>query len=31
MVDKKRKHPKEIIKAEANSLNFFLCGWNSGT
>ena len=22
MVDKKRKHPKEIIKAEANSLNF---------
>ena len=23
MVDKKRKHPKEIIKAEANSLNFF--------
>ena len=22
MVDRKRKHPKEIIKAEANSLNF---------
>ena len=22
MVDKKRKHPKEIVKAEANSLNF---------
>ena len=31
MVDKKRKHPKEIIKAEANSLNFSLCGWHSGT
>jgi len=23
MVDKKRKHPKEIIKAESNALNFF--------
>ena len=23
MVDKKRKHSKEIIKAESNSLNFF--------